>query len=182
MNLAGYDVIGSTLDKKLHNSGRVLEIGCGHGMFVEVLHQQGYDACGLDKATTGFIKQLKCYNRLMQADAQHIPFKNQFDAVVSNSVLSSRGLETIAGFDGAGWIVLGSDGELQKQSKQEPEVVAKNIHKSVYQALKPNGFAVHIVPECETVLAPPPKLYESNEILVEIDGAKYGAGLFLRKI
>lgn len=184
-NIWGYKVIAQILSTYNPSPKKVLEIGCGHGGFVGVLCKAGFDTYGLDKYKTGFGASgtHRFNDRLILADAQNIPFKNQFNAVVSNSLLSVVGLETIAGFDGSGYLILDSGGELEKPNKGKPEVVARNIHKSVHDVLTEGGIAIHIVPHNETVIAPPKNLYESKEVTLTIDdGAKQNVGLVLRKI
>jgi len=63
-----------------------LDLGCNIGLYTQVLHQYGFNVCGIDYAEP-LIKEAKmAYPNItfLSADAYHVPFKdNSFDAVLS---------------------------------------------------------------------------------------------------
>lgn len=75
---------------------KLLEIGCGTGIFLELLWRMGFDVTGLDKSQSmleGARKRLGDRATLQVGDGSHMPFDdNTFDYVVLWSVLefSSR--------------------------------------------------------------------------------------------
>jgi methionine biosynthesis protein MetW len=74
----------------LIKSGSVLDLGCGDGLFLEVLRQKGFAAEGLDLAEEGIKKCLSkglCC-RVFDFAEQKLPFASgQFDQVVMLDVL-----------------------------------------------------------------------------------------------
>ena len=57
-------------------SGRVLEIGCGSGHFIDVLKEKGFDATGIDPYAYG--------RGCIRAYAEELPFdEEEFDSIVS---------------------------------------------------------------------------------------------------
>jgi len=78
---------------------RVLEIGCGTGVFTDYFCKEGFDLCGID-ISVDLVKKLKskCYNNarlnLCAADVENLPFpSNSFDAVVGICVLHHLNVE-----------------------------------------------------------------------------------------
>jgi SAM-dependent methyltransferase len=70
---------------------RLLEIGCGTGIFLGVLHQAGFDVAGLD-ASPAMLEaartRMGALADLHLGDAQHLPFDdNEFDFAVLLTVL-----------------------------------------------------------------------------------------------
>ncbi|QLA14722.1 class I SAM-dependent methyltransferase [Desulfolutivibrio sulfoxidireducens] len=70
---------------------RLLEIGCGTGIFLEVLHQAGFDVAGLDKSPAmleAARTRMGALADLHLGDAEHLPFDdNEFDFAVLFTVL-----------------------------------------------------------------------------------------------
>jgi len=70
---------------------RLLEIGCGTGIFLEVLHHAGFDVAGLDKSPAmleAARARMGSLAGLHLGDAEHLPFDdNEFDFAVLLTVL-----------------------------------------------------------------------------------------------
>ena len=70
---------------------RLLEIGCGTGIFLEVLHQAGFDVAGLDKSPAmleAARDRMGPQAELHLGDAEHLPFDdNEFDFAALLTVL-----------------------------------------------------------------------------------------------
>ena len=72
----------------LRPPGRVLEAGCGLGHWVKFLHDEGFEAYGIDFAPVGIEKARQLWpdleGRLSVGDFRHMPYEdNFFDAIVS---------------------------------------------------------------------------------------------------
>jgi len=66
--------------------GRILDNGCGIGHFAEFLG--GFDVIGLDISTEMLKYARKRYKKVVQGDAQNLPFPNEyFDTVLARSLL-----------------------------------------------------------------------------------------------
>ncbi|MDQ7831809.1 MAG: class I SAM-dependent methyltransferase [Desulfovibrionaceae bacterium] len=70
---------------------RLLEVGCGTGIFLEVLHHAGFDVTGLDKSPAmleAARTRMGSLADLHLGDAEHLPFDdNEFDFAVLLTVL-----------------------------------------------------------------------------------------------
>ena len=70
---------------------RLLEIGCGTGIFLEVLHHAGFDVAGIDAAPAmleAARERLGARAELQVGDAGHLPYDdNEFDFCVLFTVL-----------------------------------------------------------------------------------------------
>jgi ubiquinone/menaquinone biosynthesis C-methylase UbiE len=74
------------LRKYIHR-GRVLELGCARGYFVEMLESAGYQAVGIDISYTALSRGVKNIDKV-ETDAESLPFSsNSFDAIVAIHVL-----------------------------------------------------------------------------------------------
>ena len=150
----GYGQIWNIIHTLETRPKKILELGCGHGILVEMLLGDGYDAYGLDKDGGFLVERAVEENRLVKGDAQHIQnhFKDQFDGVVSNSLLSVMGLNSSAGPGGVGWVDITS--LIEEDEMPDVSQDAENIHKSTYNALISGGFAIHKTPDMEKIIAP----------------------------
>lgn len=70
---------------------RLLEVGCGTGLFLEMLWQMGFDVTGLDKnrnMTDAARKRFGSRATIHQGNGEHLPFEdNEFDYVMLWSML-----------------------------------------------------------------------------------------------
>ncbi|MFH1785587.1 MAG: class I SAM-dependent methyltransferase [Candidatus Micrarchaeota archaeon] len=130
-------IIGKNLKGK-----KILEIGPGHGFFVELLRDLGADAYGIDSDINSFYHY---NNALFQesiiryGDASNISEKfpnEQFDYIVSNAVLCREGLVSSL------HTVNPDTGKYFSA-----EEMANNIHRSVFESLKPGGITFHSTAE-----------------------------------
>jgi ubiquinone/menaquinone biosynthesis C-methylase UbiE len=55
---------------------RVADLGCGSGVFTDLLHRQGYDAVGLDLSPKliGLARQKYPGVEFLEGDVEHLPF------------------------------------------------------------------------------------------------------------
>ena len=76
---------------ELPRSGRVLDLGCGTGILLDMLHGPGAFIVGVDASREMLdIARLRCKAPLVLADADHLPFsRGCFDAVVSVTLLQN---------------------------------------------------------------------------------------------
>jgi len=77
-----------TIEKKLGYKGRIFELGCGSGIFLEMAHDRGWDTAGADfgdwRQNNGFDKALNIRRcSVFEGDFG----ENSFDAVYMSSVL-----------------------------------------------------------------------------------------------
>ena len=84
-------LIDRLLDKYLNGKAQfVLDLGCGTGLMVDILMQQGHRVVGLDIRPEGLraTRQAQPESWLLQAEATHLPLaENVFDAVMLLDVL-----------------------------------------------------------------------------------------------
>ena len=68
--------------------GKVLDIGCGNGKLVNLLHERGEDIIGIDASDTVIDLCNKQNGRFMQASVLDLPFEdNSFDTLISTDCL-----------------------------------------------------------------------------------------------
>ncbi len=87
---------------KLPAGARVLDCGCGNGIAVDVLHEQGFEAWGVDlSALRKWQWRERVHrDRLAVADALRLPFPDSFfDVVISSGVIEHIGVTEIGGAD-----------------------------------------------------------------------------------
>lgn len=78
------------------NGAKVLELGCGTGIFTEQLAMRGIDITAFDISLDllGLAKEKQCVNKILAADAEFLPFRDEsFDFVVGVSVLHHLDIE-----------------------------------------------------------------------------------------
>jgi SAM-dependent methyltransferase len=81
---------------RLPRGSRILDLGCGDGLYVDLLRKAGYEAHGMDISSAMVIAAREKYGvKIIQADAEkQWPFHEPFDAIVcytiSNFVHPSR--------------------------------------------------------------------------------------------
>ena len=84
----------------LEPGGRVLDCGCGNGVSVDVLHEHGVDAWGVDLSALRKWqwRERTHRDRLAVANAMRLPFPDSFfDAVISSGVIEHIGVEEVGG-------------------------------------------------------------------------------------
>lgn len=78
-----------------------LDVGCGTGGLIKELAAQGHKVIGLDYSLIGLeIARQRPNSGLLQADGNRIPFRNNFDLVVSVDVLELGGIDPQSLVDG----------------------------------------------------------------------------------
>lgn len=66
---------------------RVLDLGCGNGIYLRALRERGIDAVGCD-LSPGMLRAVGPHPRLVNADAQHLPFcEGSFDVALAPHML-----------------------------------------------------------------------------------------------
>jgi len=63
--------------RKYASNGRVLDLGCAKGYFVDMLNLNGYSALGVDISLTALKKGMERIDKV-SADSEALPFKNCF--------------------------------------------------------------------------------------------------------
>jgi len=84
-----YEVVKKYLPKRV---ARILDLGCGTGMFFEELAGRGKLVVGVDSSAKmlNIAQKRACGASLVCADADHLPFKDRsFDVVVSVTLLQN---------------------------------------------------------------------------------------------
>ncbi|PIU14235.1 MAG: hypothetical protein COT21_00940 [Hadesarchaea archaeon CG08_land_8_20_14_0_20_51_8] len=84
-----YEVVKKYLPKHI---ARILDLGCGTGMFLEELAGRGEIVTGVDSSVEmlSIAQKRACGASLVCADADHLPFKDRsFDVVVSVTLLQN---------------------------------------------------------------------------------------------
>lgn len=147
-------ITGSELKGK-----KILEIGPGHGFFVELLRDLGADAYGLDSNINPFYE----YNRelfqksiircgsAIDIDAK---FPNErFDYIVSNAVMCREGL-------------VSSLHSINPETGKyfTADEMANAIHSSIFKSLEPGGIAFHST--VEPILGDEQKLIEMGYVIL----------------
>ena len=86
-NISYYETIKAFL-KSVPRSSRILDVGCGSGLWLEVLRNLGfYDLWGIEVSDRLLTARAKGFN-VVRAQAQDLPFKNDyFDLIFTSSVL-----------------------------------------------------------------------------------------------
>jgi SAM-dependent methyltransferase len=85
---------------RLEPGARVLDAGCGNGVSVDVLHELGFDAWGIDLSSLRKWqwRERVHRDRLAVASALRLPFPDRvFDAVLSSGVIEHIGVEELGG-------------------------------------------------------------------------------------
>ncbi|HKO56424.1 MAG TPA: methyltransferase domain-containing protein [Thermoanaerobaculia bacterium] len=85
---------------RLGAGARVLDAGCGNGVSVDVLHERGFDAWGIDLSSLRKWqwRERTQRDRLAVASALRLPFPDaSFDAVLSSGVIEHIGVEELGG-------------------------------------------------------------------------------------
>lgn len=70
----------TSLVKKFHKNGRILEAGCGSGKYLKYFK----DAYGIDNSKESVKIAKKYCNNIVLGDIFHLPFKNKFFDIVFN--------------------------------------------------------------------------------------------------
>jgi ubiquinone/menaquinone biosynthesis C-methylase UbiE len=84
-----YEVVKKYLPKR---AARILDLGCGTGMFLRELARRGKLVVGIDSSAKmlGIARKRTCGASLVCADADHLPFNDRrFDVVVSVTLLQN---------------------------------------------------------------------------------------------
>lgn len=85
---------------RLARGSSVLDVGCGNGVSVDVLHELGFDACGIDLSSLRKWqwREREHRDRLAVASALELPFPEAaFDVVLSSGVIEHIGVEEFGG-------------------------------------------------------------------------------------
>ncbi|TAK77417.1 MAG: class I SAM-dependent methyltransferase [Aquabacterium sp.] len=79
---------------KARKEPRLLSVGCGTGVDVEMLHKEGFDSVGIDCGNrTAVWPRRAHYERLLLANGKHLPFDdNSFDAAFCGCVFPHVGV------------------------------------------------------------------------------------------
>jgi ubiquinone/menaquinone biosynthesis C-methylase UbiE len=102
----------SILDKYLHKTDKILELGCGTGLILKEVNKKVSKAIGIDLSQKMLEKAKKRGLEVYHAEASNMPFEdNSFDLVYSYKVLAHI------------------------------EAIEKTLHE-IKRVLKPNGIAV----------------------------------------
>lgn len=73
--------------KRFVNKGRVLDIGCSNGVFLDLFKENGFETWGVEPSKNGLIAKARGHNVIASYfDKATLP-KNYFDVVVSNHTL-----------------------------------------------------------------------------------------------
>ena len=76
--------------KKYLTKGKILDCGCGFGLFVKLLRNEGFESYGIDlspKAIASGKKKLKLKNALSCSDLAHYDNQSKFDCISAVAVL-----------------------------------------------------------------------------------------------
>jgi SAM-dependent methyltransferase len=99
---AMYLFLGKVLRPYIGDRNFALDIGCGTGGLIKELSGQGHRVVGLDYSLIGLeMAKRRLNSGLLQADGNKIPFRQNFDLVVSVDVLELGGIDPQSLVDGA---------------------------------------------------------------------------------